>query len=86
VRQQFDTEGPKQSRERRIMIHGRVRVESALTDLLTPSLPRQRTRLRGQSLTGDSHTDSRLAFGGGLGRADWCYGRRMGCDQAAAAA
>jgi AhpC/TSA family. len=43
-------------------------------------------RLRGQSLTGDSDLDSRLAFGGGLGRADWGYGRRMGSDRAALAA
>ena len=44
------------------------------------------TRFRGQSLTVDSVADSRLAFGGSLGRADWGYGRRMGSDRAAAAA
>lgn len=43
-------------------------------------------RLRGQSLTGDSDLDSRLAFGGSLGRADWCYRRRMGSDRTAVAA
>ncbi|WP_123905413.1 cytochrome P450 [Sphingobium cloacae] len=43
-------------------------------------------RFRGQSLTGDSVADSRLAFGGSLGRADRRYGRRMGSDRAAAAA
>ena len=31
------------------------------------------TRFRGQSLTAGSVTDSRLAFGGSLGRADWRY-------------
>ena len=43
-------------------------------------------RFRGQSLTGDSDLDSRLSFGGSLGRADRCYGRRMGSDRAASAA
>jgi hypothetical protein len=40
-------------------------------------------RVRGQSLTVDSVADSRLAFGGSLGRADWRYGRGMGADRAA---
>ena len=43
-------------------------------------------RLRGQSLTRDSVVDSRLAFGGSLGRADRGYRRGMGSDRAAAAA
>ena len=43
-------------------------------------------RFRGQSLTGDSDLDSRLAFGGGLGRTDRRYGRRVGSDRGAAAA
>ena len=43
-------------------------------------------RFRGQSLTVDSVADSRLAFGGSLGRADWRYGRGMGSDRAAFAA
>ena len=46
---------------------------------------RSATRFRGQSLTVDSDLDSRLAFGGSLGRADWRYGRRVGSDRAAAA-
>ena len=43
-------------------------------------------RFRGQSLTGDSDLDSRLTFGGSLGRADWRYRRGMGSDRAAVAA
>jgi len=52
----------------------------------TVSVDESNIRLRGQSLTGDSDLDSRLAFGGSLGRADWCYRRRMGSDRAAVAA
>src|SRR3546814_4968022 len=43
-------------------------------------------RFRGQSLTVDSVADSRLAFGGSLGRADRRYRRRMGSDRGASAA
>lgn len=43
-------------------------------------------RFRGQSLTGDSDLDSRLTFGGSLGRADWRYRRGMGSDRAVIAA
>ena len=45
-----------------------------------------KARFRGQSLTVGSDLDSRLAFGGSLGRADWRYGRRVGSDRAAVAA
>lgn len=34
-------------------------------------------RFRGQRLTSDSVLDSRLTFGGGVGRADWFEGRRV---------
>ena len=44
------------------------------------------TRFRGQSLTGDSDLDSRLTFGGSLGRADWRDRRGMGSDRAVIAA
>lgn len=43
-------------------------------------------RFRGQSLTGDSDLDSRLTFGGSLGRADWRDRRGMGSDRAVIAA
>src|SRR3546814_17611450 len=38
-------------------------------------------RFRGQSLTVDSVADSRLAFGGSLGRGDRGYRRRRGSDR-----
>jgi len=50
------------------------------------ALPAIITRFRGQSLTVGWDFDSRLSFGGSLGRADWRYRRRMGSDRAAAAA
>lgn len=40
---------------------------------------------RGQRLTAECGFDSRLPFGGSLGRADWFDGRGMGTDRAAAA-
>ena len=46
----------------------------------------EESRFRGQSLTGDSDLDSRLTFGGSLGRADWRYRRGMGSDRAVIAA
>ena len=38
---------------------------------------------RGQSLTAESGFDSRLPFGGSLGRTDWSDGRGMGTDRPA---
>ena len=43
-------------------------------------------RFRGQRLTADSLLDSRLSFGGGVGRADWFEGRRVGDNLGIAAA
>ena len=43
------------------------------------------TRHRGQRLTSDSAVDSRLPFGGGVGRADRGVGWRVGADRPVAA-
>ncbi len=40
-------------------------------------------RFCGQRLTVDSHLDSRLPLGGGVGRADWTGGRRVGVHRCA---
>jgi hypothetical protein len=51
-----------------------------------PSSVAFRPRFRGQRLTEYSSVDSRLSFGGGLGRAGWAEGRRVGDHRGIAAA
>lgn len=60
-------------------------LDGATSQVLGSQTGNASARFRGQSLTVDSDLDSRLAFGGSLGRADWRYGRRVGSDRAAAA-
>src|SRR5690606_6758769 len=51
--------------------------------LFSESLATNTISARGQRLTAESGFDSRLPFGGSLGRTDWFDGRGMGADRPA---
>jgi hypothetical protein len=75
------SKGSGESADQQVM-HLISRVDKDRSDLSSRlGLDAPATSARGQRLTAESGFDSRLPFGGRLGRTDWSYGRGMGSDR-----